>query len=516
MAELKSITHLDDNGKPPAKPAEVGHHNLAFLQMNPEFQVPPSLRQTPNIRQGSLPFTRGRVVKNILVVSFGFLLLFTAFQSLSNLQSSLNSDEGLGTASLAVIYAALVVSCMFVPSPMISALGLKTTIWVSMLLYGVYFVANFHASWYTLIPASVILGLGGAPLWTAKCAYLTKMAARYAEVTEELTETMVVRFFGIFFMVFQTGQVWGNLIAYGVLKPEEQNDIGNLSETTSEVISLCGIDFCDAPSVVQAANNTNLERPADSKVFVLCGIYTGCALLAALMILLGLDPIEQTRDPLEIKRGKFRLLAETIKHLRKPYQLIIIPLTIFSGLEQAFIAGDFTKAYVTCSWGVHNVGYVMICFGITDAACSFAFGPISKHFGRVTVFTLGVALNAAGIALMFFWQGEGKAIYFVIAALWGAGDAVWQTQINSLYGVLFPDDREAAFANYRLWESLGFIIAFAYSSHLCINVKLYILIGCLAVGFLGYLCIELHSRKSKQEQKEKYNEVSTPHLAAKK
>ena len=30
----------------------------------------------------------------------------------------------------------------------------------------------------------------------------------------------------------------------------------------------------------------------------------------------------------------------------------------------------------------------------------------------------------------------------------------------ALYGVLFENDEEAAFSNYRLWESAGFIIAF--------------------------------------------------------
>ncbi len=32
--------------------------------------------------------------------------------------------------------------------------------------------------------------------------------------------------------------------------------------------------------------------------------------------------------------------------------------------------------------------------------------------------------------------------------------------IPALYGVLFESDEEAAFSNYRLWESLGFIFAY--------------------------------------------------------
>ena len=34
-------------------------------------------------------------------------------------------------------------------------------------------------------------------------------------------------------------------------------------------------------------------------------------------------------------------------------------------------------------------------------------------------------------------------VVYILAALWGAGDAIWQTQINALYGVLFASDEEA-------------------------------------------------------------------------
>jgi hypothetical protein len=51
-------------------------------------------------------------------------------------------------------------------------------------------------------------------------------------------------------------------------------------------------------------------------------------------------------------------------------------------------------------------------------------------------------------------------VVYVLAALWGVADAIWQTQINALYGVLFAKNEEAAFSNYRLWESLGFLFAF--------------------------------------------------------
>jgi len=42
-------------------------------------------------------------------------------------------------------------------------------------------------------------------------------------------------------------------------------------------------------------------------------------------------------------RHSLTLLISTIKHMRHLNQLLLIPLTIFSGLEQSFLGAQFTK-----------------------------------------------------------------------------------------------------------------------------------------------------------------------------
>ena len=42
-----------------------------------------------------------------------------------------------------------------------------------MLCYTFYMAAQFYPAFETLIPAAVVIGFGAAPLWIAKCAYLT-------------------------------------------------------------------------------------------------------------------------------------------------------------------------------------------------------------------------------------------------------------------------------------------------------------------------------------------------------
>ena len=63
--------------------------------------------------------------------------------------------------------------------------------------------ANGHGSWASMSPASVIVGLAAAPLWTAQCAYFIAMAGKYSSLSGENNDDVVTKFFGIFFFFFQ-------------------------------------------------------------------------------------------------------------------------------------------------------------------------------------------------------------------------------------------------------------------------------------------------------------------------
>lgn len=46
-----------------------------------------------------------------------------------------------------------------------------------------------------------------------------------------------------------------------------------------------------------------------------------------------------------------------------------------------------------------------------------------------------------------------------------------------------------------MWESLGFVIAFAYSTFLCLEYKLYIMLGVLVLTIVTYPIVEYHQYK---------------------
>ncbi|KAJ1523258.1 hypothetical protein ONE63_001137 [Megalurothrips usitatus] len=241
------------------------------------------------------PSEKWRILKNIAAVSFAFMVQFTAFQGTANLQSSINAKDGLGTVSLSAVYAALVLSCIFVPTFLIKRLTVKWTLCASMLCYAPYIAAQFYPKFYTLVPAGVLLGLGAAPMWAAKATYLTQVGAVYAKITDQAVDGIIVRFFGFFFLAWQTAELWGNLVSSLVLSSGGHGGGGTSSANSSlhaaseEKLSHCGANFC----VLSNHANDNLERPPDSEIYEISTIYLCCVVAAVAFVAFMVDPLSR-------------------------------------------------------------------------------------------------------------------------------------------------------------------------------------------------------------------------------
>ena len=99
------------------------------------------------------------------------------------------------------------------PSILIKMLKVKWTLVICIFCYSTYIAAQFSPEFYTLLPTAFILGMGAAPMWSAKCTYLTQVAHRFAGLDGSDPEPVVVKFFGIFFFFFQCNSILGNIIS---------------------------------------------------------------------------------------------------------------------------------------------------------------------------------------------------------------------------------------------------------------------------------------------------------------
>ncbi|CAH1781374.1 unnamed protein product [Owenia fusiformis] len=436
--------------------------------------------------EAELKRIKRRVYKNIFVVCLGYFCLFSGIGSLAVLQSSLNAEGGLGVISLTLNFGISILTSLFLPSMMINKLGCKITMIIAICCCLVWMTANLYATWATMLSASALLGLIWAPLWTSQCSYFTTLGVELAEATGVSTDDVMSKFFGIFFGFMLIGPLWGNVVSSAVLDDGNGDDNYTLSDAE---LAKCGAYFCPQEAAADA-NNTNLARPEQSKVFTLVGIQMGCAALGLLVIIFFMDRLPRP-DGVRDWFDKQSALA-ALKQMKNKKQLLIIPLNIYIGLEQSFMNAEFTQSFVTCPLGIKYVGYVIICYALAGAVVSLIAGVMANLVGRGTIFIFAGIVHMTLLVMMCIWRPHPDEMFafFLMPALWGVGDAIWQSQINAFYGSLFATNPDAAFANYRLWESTGFLIGYAYSSLICTGYKLLVLMGFLAIGMLCYIVEE--------------------------
>lgn len=72
------------------------------------------------------------------------------------------------------------------------------------------------------MPTSVVLGLGGAPLWSAKSTYLTISGNTQAAAEGKRGSDIINQYFGIFFFMFQSATVWGNLLSSLIFRQDDK------------------------------------------------------------------------------------------------------------------------------------------------------------------------------------------------------------------------------------------------------------------------------------------------------
>jgi hypothetical protein len=133
--------------------------------------------------------------------------------------------------------------------------------------------------------------------------------------------------------------VFGNIISSTILKSEINSNFTLENYSKPSYSYPCGSKDCPGLGVADL-----IKKPKMSTVYLLCGIFIGFAIISIGLISIFLKSYK--RNELENSKDKtftFSLFISTIRLLKNKYQILIIPLTMFIGFEQAFINADFTK-----------------------------------------------------------------------------------------------------------------------------------------------------------------------------
>ena len=157
------------------------YYILLFFCFRSETHQMANLKEKHKDEEAKLiNFSKLRIVKNVFILCLMFVLSFTAYDSLSMLQSTLNHKHGIGVISVATNYAFYCITSLILPKYVIKKLGCKLTLVFFMILYLPYIASNFYPHWAFMISTAAINGISGSLLWGAQSQYLNELALEYA------------------------------------------------------------------------------------------------------------------------------------------------------------------------------------------------------------------------------------------------------------------------------------------------------------------------------------------------
>ncbi|KAK3598311.1 hypothetical protein CHS0354_029220 [Potamilus streckersoni] len=429
---------------------------------------------------------RGNELYGTVILSLSFTFIFTAYLAIQNLQSSLNQVDGLGVISLSCLYAMIIVSGILAPA-IIRVIGFNWSLIASFICHIIYTATNFYPTFATLVPSSVLLGITAGPMWTGQSVYLANKAYSYAQITSKDPHAILSIYNGIFFCMFETTQITGNIVSSLVLHQGTYNETFN---------TLCGKDDCPV-----LTNSSRIVEPERYIVYTLLGVFLAFDIVGLLISAFLLPPLNQSVD--YVKQGCVKQsLISCGKALGDLDLLLLVPLILFMAMEQAILWTDFTKSYISCPFGIQQIGFIMAAYGGSTTVFALLFSRLAEYSGRYVLFGMAAAINMAIFISLFYFDPwiANQSNIFVIAVIWGASEGIWQTQSNALIALLFPEKKESAFANYHTWKAIGFTITFVYGNFLCVSSKLYIAIALLAVAVLLYTIVEIRVRRRRRSQ----------------
>ena len=146
--------------------------------------------------------------------------------------------------------------------------------------------------------------------------------------------------------------------------------------------------------------------------------------------------------------SNFKLFFATFKHMKRPFQMLLIPLTISLGFYEGFFLGEFIAAWVACPtfFGVDYISLILITYGLCNALSSLCCGVLTMYTGRQCfegIATLGISTI---IILMYSTLDDDSFVdkshteVFFFAGIIGIVEAVWRYLVrgniySSLYAV---------------------------------------------------------------------------------
>ncbi|CAF1337825.1 unnamed protein product [Adineta steineri] len=405
---------------------------------------------------------RGGKKRNLSMICLTFLCAYTSFNAVANLQSSINIDKNVGLYSLAILSGGSILSSILFTTPLIYILGYKWTIVAGQIGILIYIAANMYPKAILLYPVAAISGIFCSAMWTTQSAYITVLGVD--ENRHDNSDIQVNKYFGIFYSVFETAQIWGNLITYFILRNVHKESRSNFSQ--------CGANFVSNTSEIK--NDESTISPMTT--YILYSVFVGIICISIVFVIIFLDQKLKLKD-----------------------HWLLIPIVFWINSWEAFIFGIYTKSFITCTVGIQYIGLVMASYGITASIVCVIVGYVAKiKYSRPVWLLSATSVSIMILMIMLLWKPVPSQTYmlYVLACIAGITAVVAKPLVSALYSHLFADTKEMVFSIFSMIQNLGCIVVYFYSPVLIVRVSIILQIIYTSMAMICYITIETRlSRK---------------------
>ena len=290
-------------------------------------------------------YSRKMVYKNLLVIGFAQLLSYAATNPTNALVTT-TAGKTLGNITFGLNY---IFSCLF--SFFTISIFNKQTSKRNAILFAIacivgFTACNWYVSYYTLIPGTLLFGVGASASWIITLTYIKKLSVNYSKGHSFNEQHITSLFTGIVIGMAVAGYVLGNATTSGILTLLKPNDNENDTVPANELKNL--------------TNGDNLKEchTNDDKLYLnfitmntLRGLFVLYSLLG-LIIVLFLDDLEKQSSGLQVS---FKLTVlnhvkniwlnlNIIRKLSAKKEMVLsLPLFITVGASGTFAFTKYTK-----------------------------------------------------------------------------------------------------------------------------------------------------------------------------
>ncbi|XP_017045961.1 UNC93-like protein isoform X2 [Drosophila ficusphila] len=397
-----------------------------------------------------------------------------------------------------------------------------------------FLLSHLYASIYTLLPAYLLLGvtLSGSACSKAalivhfggklSCSCESQQSQAAVDVLHEehkmfCNRDQKVRRLARWFRVSQDlGLIGGALLASFLLAcsdgdftgdcsglvyygneswPPQLRDFYNRNEHGDRI---CGADMCplrvqsllavgwangsSIPSSIYAGFIESEPRVAGQS---LLSVYILFSLISLILSLIMMVDKVQTTGPSRPERLRDVSITDTL--------LFAGPLAYFVGTEQAYMLGDFLRAFVTCSLGIGMIAGALIGMGLMQLIVSCTLSMLLRHVKRIVVILAGFFFHSCLLLALSSWKpsSDDSALFYVIAASWGACNGMWETLLLSLVTLNHAGHVTEVQAPLQALRFLGLGLTFAGHGFLCESLKIIALVVLLVISVPPYATLEI-------------------------